>query len=140
MMVASMPMRSPTTRSIPASDRAAPRNKLPPPSTTPSSMPASTAPFICRQKCPNTAGSIPWPASPPKASPLSFSSNRGNALFADCELRGNLCSKVRFFDFDTFPYLVAHKLHDVGIGLFHQRANLRVTVFYEWLVKQANFR
>ena len=76
MIVAIIPIWSPVTRSIPISDNATPRQKLPPPTTiatcTPSSLTSRTS-FAIRLK---TLGEIANSPSPISASPLILSKIR----------------------------------------------------------------
>src|SRR5262245_37529882 len=78
MTVASMPMKSAPTRSIPRALAASPRKMLPPPRTMPTSTPRSRSSRISCATPPMTFSSIPWPASPARISPLSLRRMRRN--------------------------------------------------------------
>ena len=78
MTVASIPMLSATTRSIPIADAATPRMKFPPPTTMATCTPiclTSVTSWAIREA---TSGSTPNPCLPIRASPLSFTRMRLN--------------------------------------------------------------
>src|SRR5215831_17596050 len=76
MIVASMPMWSPTTRSNPAAEATTPRMKLPPPITMATCTPCSRISLTSSPRRAATLGSTPKPWVPSRASPLSLSSTR----------------------------------------------------------------
>ena len=76
MQVASIPILSALTRSTLPAPSLTPRQKLPPPMTTPTSTPMSTHFFTASHTLPITPKSRPLCFSPASASPLIFSSTR----------------------------------------------------------------
>src|SRR5258708_4908637 len=71
---------------MPRADNAAPRNMLPPPTTTATCTPSRDASLISRAKCDTASGSIPSPAPPANASPDSLRTTRCQAG------RSSICS------------------------------------------------
>src|SRR5262245_41749546 len=76
MTVASMPMWSAATRSMPRPLAASPRKLFPPPTTIPICTPIACTTRISSASLPMTCASMPWPRSPARISPLSFNRSR----------------------------------------------------------------
>jgi hypothetical protein len=76
MIVASMPIRSPVTRSSPCSVAAMPRMMLPPPITTAVSTPSSCTSASCADSVGSTSGAIPKGWLPISTSPDSLMTTR----------------------------------------------------------------
>ena len=76
MTVPSIPMLSASARSISHSSATLPRKKLPPPTTTASSIPSSRAAISWSATYPSAWLSRPKSASPANARPLSLTTTR----------------------------------------------------------------
>src|SRR6185503_6806064 len=126
--VASMPMWSAATRSIPRALPASPRKMLPPPSTMPTCTPnACTSPTSSAMR-ESTCSSMPCPASPASSSPESLSRMRCGFPFNG--LLGPEAEAGEAADDDVLAGLRRH--------LFDQVADDDLVVFDERLLHQAH--
>src|SRR5262245_43304276 len=126
--VASMPMWSAATRSMPRALPARPRKMLPPPSTMPTCTPRACTSRTSSEIPDSTSSSMPCPASPASSSPESLRRMRWGRAF-NASLRAQAVADEAAHD---------HVLAGLGRGLLHEHVDRELVVLDERLLHQAH--
>src|SRR5712691_7663704 len=128
MTVASMPMWSAATRSMPRVLADRPRKMLPPPSTTPTWMPSACTSLTSSASPARISSAMPCPASPASSSPDSLSRMR-----CGLALNASLCAQA-----EAHEAAHDHVLAGPGRDLLDELVDGLLVVLDERLLHQAH--